>query len=80
MPDSISQIPLETSTVVNLEQRWEVTFWTREFGICEEQLREVLVRVGDRVDNVRRYIDYIETTSRGRAAVRHPGWRLPQKG
>jgi hypothetical protein len=80
MPDSISQTPLETATVVNLEQRWEVTFWTREFGICEEQLREVMLRVGDRVDNVRRYIDYIESTSRGCAAVRHSGWRPQPKG
>jgi hypothetical protein len=62
---------MEETTVVRLEQRWEVTYWTREFGICEEQLRELLLRVGDRADNVRRYID---TNARGAAPVRRTGW------
>jgi hypothetical protein len=76
MPDSIRRATLEQATVISLEQRWEVTYWTREFGICEEQLRELLQRVGNRADNVRRYI---ETTGRGSAPVRYEGWQPARK-
>ena len=71
MPDSI-KMPLEQSTSVSLSQRWEVSYWTRQFLVSEEQLRELLERVGDRPDNIQRYID---TMTRGLAPVRRAGWR-----
>jgi hypothetical protein len=72
MPDRITKELLEQSTIVRLDQRWEVAYWTREFHLSEEQLRELLARAGDRADNIRRYI---ECTTRGAAPVRRMGWR-----
>ena len=58
MPDKEIRHP-EDASVVSLDHRWEVAYWTRELGVGEEQLREVIERVGNSVENVRRYIEMI---------------------
>jgi hypothetical protein len=58
MPDSIASEPLEQTMLVRLEQRWEVSYWTREFHLSEDQLRELLTRAGNRADNIRHYIHH----------------------
>jgi hypothetical protein len=72
MPDSINREFLEQSEFVRLEQRWEVAYWTRRFGLSEEQLRELLDRVGSRADNIQRYI---ETMAGGAPPVGGAVWR-----
>ena len=42
---------------VNLHESWEVTFWAREFGCSEQDLRHAVERVGSRAGDVRAYLD-----------------------
>ncbi len=38
---------------VNLAEPWEITFWTREFGCSETQLKQAVGAVGDSAGAVR---------------------------
>jgi AraC-like DNA-binding protein len=38
---------------VNLEEAWEIRFWSREFGCSESELRSAVERVGDAAGDVR---------------------------
>ena len=42
---------------VNLEEPWEVGFWTREFGCTEQGLREAVKQAGNRAGDIRAYFD-----------------------
>jgi hypothetical protein len=42
---------------IDLSAPWQVRFWTREFGVSEEQLRKALVEAGDHVGSVRTYLE-----------------------
>ena len=41
---------------VNLHEPWEVTFWAREFGCSEEDLRRAVAHVGSRAGDVRAHL------------------------
>jgi AraC-like DNA-binding protein len=41
---------------VNLAEPWEITFWTREFGCSEAQLKEAVQAVGQSAGAVRRHL------------------------
>lgn len=38
---------------INVNEAYEVRYWTRELGISEEKLREIVGRVGVMADDVR---------------------------
>lgn len=38
---------------VNINEQYEVRYWTKEFGISEDRLREAVKRVGVMADDVR---------------------------
>lgn len=38
---------------VNINEEYEVRYWTKEFGISEDRLREAVKRVGVMADDVR---------------------------
>jgi len=42
---------------IDLSQPWQVRFWTREFDVTEEQLREALREAGDHVGEVRAHLE-----------------------
>lgn len=46
----------ENASIISLDERWEVDYWTRTFGVTEQQLREAISRAGDRVSDVREYL------------------------
>jgi AraC-like DNA-binding protein len=41
---------------VNLQEAWEIHFWSREFGCSESELRSAVERVGDVAGNVRDHL------------------------
>jgi hypothetical protein len=41
---------------INLQEEWEVRFWTREFGVDETQLRDAVRQVGETAGQVRAYL------------------------
>jgi hypothetical protein len=40
---------------VNLDEGWERHFWSREFGVSEEELRGAVAAVGNLAGSVRSY-------------------------
>ncbi len=41
---------------VSTEQDYEVRYWSQEFGVTEEQLRQAVQRVGSSTDKVREHL------------------------
>ena len=41
---------------VNIEQDYEVQYWTQEFGVTEEQLRAAVRRMGPSADKLREHL------------------------
>ncbi|MGZ5104542.1 MAG: DUF3606 domain-containing protein [Usitatibacter sp.] len=41
---------------VNLAENWELSFWSREFGCDESQLRRAVAEVGDKAGAVRAFL------------------------
>lgn len=41
---------------INLNEEYEVQDWAKRFGVTEDELREVVHAVGDRVEAVREHL------------------------
>jgi hypothetical protein len=39
---------------INIGEDYEVTYWAKAFGVSEQELIDVVSRVGEEVENVRR--------------------------
>ena len=46
----------QDSSRINTEQDYEVCYWTREFGVSEDQLLQAVQRVGSSADKVREHL------------------------
>jgi hypothetical protein len=40
---------------VNLNGRWERSYWARRFGVTDEELKEAVAVVGPRAEDVQKY-------------------------
>ncbi len=45
---------------INLQEDWEVAFWSKELACSEEALRAAVETVGDRSREVRDFLDAVE--------------------
>ena len=41
---------------VDLDERWERSYWARRFDVTDEQLREAVAAVGPLAEDVRKYL------------------------
>jgi len=41
---------------VNINEEWEVRYWTKELGVTEEQLRRAVEKAGPSVEAVRKQL------------------------
>ena len=57
MPDNLDRIRPEDPTKINVNQSWEVQYWTSALGVSEAKLREAVRAVGTSVSAVRRYLN-----------------------
>ena len=55
MDDPRNRGPQDRSRV-NTDQDYEIRYWTKEFGVTEERLREIVQRVGSSADKVREHL------------------------
>ncbi len=53
MSDDTSDRGAADRSRVSLSQPWEVRYWTEALGVSEQQLRDVVGRVGNSADAVR---------------------------
>ncbi|HUQ92096.1 MAG TPA: DUF3606 domain-containing protein [Bryobacteraceae bacterium] len=63
MADNLNERGAQDRARINMNEEWEVRYWTTELGISEEELRTIVQKVGPSAEAVRR-----EATGRGRAA------------
>jgi uncharacterized protein DUF3606 len=56
MPDDLKRRTPEDPDRINLNQKWEIDYWTRELGVSEEKLRQAVAIVGNSAAAVRAYL------------------------
>lgn len=56
MSDDKNQSGGQDRQRINLGEDYEVRHWSTRFGVTPEQLRNAVARVGDRADEVERYL------------------------
>ena len=53
MADNLQDRGPQDRNRINVNEDYEVRYWTKEFGISEDALRDAVKRVGPMVDDVR---------------------------
>jgi hypothetical protein len=56
MPGKITDRVTDDRSRVNIDEPYEVRYWTQALGVSEAKLREAVVAVGTSADAVRRYL------------------------
>jgi hypothetical protein len=56
MVDDLKRRQPEDPLKVNLNERWEVEYWTKRFGVTEAKLREAVKAAGVMVKNVEAWL------------------------
>ena len=56
MPDDLTRKGPEDPKKINVNQSWEIKYWTDKLGVSEQQLRKAVQAVGPLVADVKRYL------------------------
>lgn len=56
MPDNLAKHSTADAKRINVHQKWEVDYWTKKFGVSEEELKEAAKAAGPMADNVETYL------------------------
>jgi len=56
MPDDTETRSGQDRERINVNQDYELRYWTKELGVSAEQLKQAVDAVGDRVEKVREYL------------------------
>lgn len=56
MADDLNRRAPEDPKKINIDQTWEVSYWTSELGISESKLREAVQAVGPMVVDVKDWL------------------------
>lgn len=56
MSDDLSKRRPQDATKVNVNESWELNYWSKKFGVTKERLKEAVKAVGTSVAAVKRYI------------------------
>ena len=54
MPDDLTKKNPQDGRRINVDEGYEVTYWTKKFHVSEQKLRDAVNRVGPAVKSVRR--------------------------
>ena len=54
MSDNLKDRGPQDRSRVNVNEDWELRYWTKEFGVSEQQLRDAVKKVGVSADAVRK--------------------------
>ncbi|MCD1117556.1 DUF3606 domain-containing protein [Chryseobacterium turcicum] len=55
MSDDLSKKPLD-STRVNVNESWELDYWSKKIGVTKERLKEAVKAVGTSAAAVQKYL------------------------
>lgn len=56
MSDDLSKRRPQDATKVNVNESWELDYWSKEFGVTKERLKEAVKAVGTSVAAVKKYL------------------------
>jgi hypothetical protein len=56
MSDNLEQRGQQDRNRINVNEQWEVTYWTRELGISKEELERAVKAAGPSVAAVRQHL------------------------
>ena len=57
MADDLNRRKPEDPKKININQPWEVSYWTSKFGISESKLRRAVKAVGPMAADVKAWLD-----------------------
>lgn len=56
MSDNLEQRGPQDRSRINVNEPWELRYWTKELGLSEDELRDAVKTAGVSVDAVRRHL------------------------
>ncbi|MCP3946158.1 DUF3606 domain-containing protein [Herbaspirillum sp.] len=56
MSDDLKRHGPEDPTKVNINQEWELSYWSNKFGISKEKLKEAVEAVGPMVSKIKNWL------------------------
>jgi hypothetical protein len=56
MSDNLQNRGGQDRTRINMHEKWEVQYWTKELGVSEEELAKAVKEAGNSADAVRQHI------------------------
>lgn len=56
MPDNLNIRQPQDKDRINVNEPWEVRYWTQKFGVSETQLKQAVDAVGPMMDKVKKYL------------------------
>ena len=56
MPDDVSKKGPADKTKVNVNESWELKYWTKTLNVAEEKLKAAVKAVGTRVEDIRKHL------------------------
>jgi hypothetical protein len=56
MSDDKTKVGGQDRARINIHEDYELSDWTRSFGVSRDELRAAVAAVGDRADDVREYL------------------------
>jgi hypothetical protein len=57
MADNLKDRGPQDRARINVNETWEVQYWTKELGVTEERLRKAVQKVGTSADAVRKELN-----------------------
>ena len=57
MADDTKQRHGQDRKRIDVDQDYELRYWTKELGVTEEELKQAVRAAGTQIDTVRRYLD-----------------------
>lgn len=56
MSDNLGKRRPQDATKVNVNESWELNYWSEKFGVTKERLKEAVKAVGTSADAVKKYL------------------------
>ncbi|MFC0343000.1 DUF3606 domain-containing protein [Epilithonimonas hispanica] len=56
MSDDLSKRRPQDATKINVNEAWELDYWSKELGVTKDRLKEAVKAVGTSVSAVKRYL------------------------
>ena len=58
MADNLNDRGQQDRSRINMNEKWEVQYWTKELGVSEEELARIVKEAGNSVAAVRKHLHH----------------------